>query len=813
MKNKIEKVSKPDLILFLLVTGTIANLLTIFFVPEGDLKIILSDILFILLNSFSVLALFFAAFHTKKISMKLSRAWFTIAMAQIAFVIGDIVWFVFEAIYQIEPFPSIADFFYLIYYPILLFGIFFFPREKTSRFDTTKKWLESLIVLLSAILFFWVFLIEPLTSDVQKESFLVQFLTLAYPVGDIVLFSALLILIYNYPKGKTQAAIIFIIGSILIQIVTDIVFSYQSLTDSYISAGGWDCGWVFGYLLLGIAGVVQTKADQVSRKNSLWGVFQEFPIAQHIEKISANLPYFFVFFSYTLLVFFITEKNPANYLFMILINGAIIFLVLARQHIVIVENWKLNKELRSAFDELKNNSLRLQQTNVELRHEIVERKRIENQLAFDALHDSLTQLPNRTLLLDRLNHALEISKRNRNCNFSVLFVDLDQFKNVNDTLGHNVGDELLINFSDRIGTCIRKSDTFARLGGDEFAILLENHLGHNQAVEIADRIQNALQDPYKMDGQNFFITASIGIVDDINDDYDSAEAILRDADIAMYRAKELGRARYEVFSTPLRAEMLSRIKLESQMRTALKNSEFILHYQPIYELVHKRLIGFEALLRWNHPQLGLLMPADFLSIAENSGLIIDIGDWVLFEACRQMKEWRDRYPNFLDLSINVNLSGKQFMHHDLMDKIVHVLQETELPPKALHLEITETVMIENQDIAATLFNKLHKLGVELQIDDFGSGYSSIGYLQRFPVDTIKIDGSFIRELEKNYKGAQIVNTMVKMACDLGMDIIAEGIETHSQLDRLIDMACDYGQGFYLSYPLPVQKVEKMLEGL
>jgi diguanylate cyclase (GGDEF)-like protein len=802
----------PGFLLNALVLATAANLCVIFFYQKEN-KVLISDLLFIVLNALSVFALSLAASQSKEKSKRISLAWYFIAIAQLSFVIGDLLWFIFEGILHIEPFPSIADLFYVLYYPILFGGIFLFPRVKTSKIELTKNTIDLSLILLSAGLVLWFFLLSPSASGLEEESFLVKFLTIAYPAGDLVLFSAILLLIYNYPREREQSALFFLIASIFVQIIADIIFSYQSLAESYVSASWVDCGWVFGYLFLGIAGIIQSKADNEEQAQGVLNYFQNLLISKYVEKIQRFLPYFFVVFAYTFPIFYISNEIPENLLFLIVVIGLVILLSMTRQYLVIVENRKLNNELEEALSDLAGESFQLQKINDDLRHEIVERKRIEEQLSFDALHDGLTKLPNRTLLLDRLNHAIEISKRNADYSFSVLFIDLDQFKNVNDTLGHSIGDELLINFSERIKKCIRNSDTFARLGGDEFAILLEDHEAGNKAVDVADRIQRNLHEPYLLSGQKFFVTASIGIVNDISENYDSAEAILRDADIAMYRAKELGKARYQIFSTPLRSAMLSRITLESQMRSALAEKSFILHYQPIYTLENNSLIGFEALLRWNHPQLGLLMPADFLSIAESSGLIIEIGNWVLLEACGQMKKWIDQSPRFQDLSISVNLSGKQFVQPDFIDRVKTALHETGLPPKCLHLEITETVLIENQELAIKIFNELHKLDIELQIDDFGSGYSSMGYLQRFPVDTIKIDGTFIKDLEKSNKGAQIVQTMIKMASDLGMKIIAEGIETKTQLLKLRTMSCHYGQGFYLSYPMPIEKIEQLLQKL
>jgi len=796
------------LTVFLLV-GTVANIVILFFYPKEGSNVLISNILFIVLNLISVICLWYASFSSRERSKRLSHAWLLIMLSQLAFMLGDVLWFVYESVLFIEPFPSLADVFYLLCYPLLLLGMFYIPTDKTSMLDGAKKWLDALIIFLSAALVFWVTLIAPLTVDLHENTFLVQFLTLAYPAGDIMLFATLLIMLYKYPRGRLQNAYTFLIFSILIQIITDIVFSFQSLTESYVSGGWIDTGWVLGYLLMGIAGLVHAKAQDVQERKTARLVNRLSAVCD-IDEIRDRLPYIFIVFCYTFLFFTIKDQNVVNYQFLILMIGVITAAVLLRQYLVITENKKLNVELKQAITVIRQKSLSLQTMNNDLRHEIKERKRIEEQLAFDALHDPLTKLPNRTLLLDRLDHAIELSKRDSHYSYAVLFIDLDQFKSVNDCLGHSAGDCLLIDFVARIQQCIRKSDTFARLGGDEFTILLEDQTEADNAIEVADRIQEALFAPHTIDGQKFFITASIGIVKDIDQSYNNAETVLQDADIAMYHAKECGKAQYKIFNAPLRTEMLSRIKLESEMHSAV-GKDFIVHYQPIFTLKEKKLTGFEALLRWDHPRLGLLHPIDFLAVAESTGLIVEIGEWVLRESCAHLKSWMEQYPQFNDICINVNLSGKQFMQPNFLALLKSILQETKLPPPALHLEITETVLLDNQQIVTDLFDEIHNLGVQLEIDDFGSGYSSIGYLQRFPVDTIKIDRLFIQELEKSAKGSRLVQSMVKMAEDLDMKIIAEGIETNSQLNALEKMACQYGQGYYFYHPLPEEEIHKVFE--
>ena len=327
---------------------------------------------------------------------------------------------------------------------------------------------------------------------------------------------------------------------------------------------------------------------------------------------------------------------------------------------------------------------------------------------------------------------------------------------------------------------------------------------------IAKRIQESLRPPYILAGTSFYISASVGIVLNTKK-YGNPDDILQDADFAMYRAKALGKARFVVFTSDLRTEAISRIEIESQLRNAIDKHEFILYYQPIYSLAKNSLVGFEALLRWNHPKRGILLPVDFLTVAEDSGIIEQIGEWVVFQACLQMKQWHEKYPQFQNLGININISARQFKNPGFINLLDTVIKDTGLKPDRIHLEITETVLIENQNLANNKFKSLQKMGFEIHIDDFGIGYSSMGYLQNFPIDTIKIDRSFIHSMGEEEKGSQLVNAMITMAHHLGMMVIAEGIETGKQLHDLKSMSCDYGQGFYLSHPFPSPEIDLIIQ--
>ena len=441
--------------------------------------------------------------------------------------------------------------------------------------------------------------------------------------------------------------------------------------------------------------------------------------------------------------------------------------------------------------------------------DITDRKNTEQQLLHDAFHDALTNLPNRALFTDLLTRSLGRARRRIDYRFAVLFIDLDRFKVVNDSLGHSIGDELLKALTRRIERCVRPGDTVARLGGDEFTILVDDIGDASDATRVADRIQHELAQPFNLSGHEVFTSASIGIALSASG-YQAADDLLRDADIAMYRAKALGKARYEVFDTQMHARARALLELETDLRRAAERGEFRLHYQPLVTLETGRITGFEAVVRWQHPVHGLIGPAAFIPIAEETGLIIPIGKWVLREACRQMRVWQDRYPS-LDLTVSVNLSGKQFAQPGLVEEIDAALKETGLEPRRLRIEITESVVMENAAQAMAMIDQLRALKVKIDVDDFGTGYSSLSYLQRFSLDHLKIDRSFVSNIGTDQgENAEIVRTIVTLAHHLGMDAVAEGVETADQLALLREVGCQLVQGYLFAKPLDEADADRLL---
>lgn len=440
--------------------------------------------------------------------------------------------------------------------------------------------------------------------------------------------------------------------------------------------------------------------------------------------------------------------------------------------------------------------------------DITKRKQAEEELSNLASYDTLTGLPNRVLLMDRLTHALSVQQRHGNHVFALLFLDLDGFKNINDTLGHVIGDKLLQLAATRITDCLRKCDSAARLGGDEFTILLERVSHPTDVGMVAQKILDALAAPVNIDGHDIFMSASIGITL-CPDDATNAADLLRNADTAMYQAKDQGRGRYVLFTRDMNERIARRVAIENRLRTALERNEFCLHYQPQVDLDSGRIIGMEALLRWNPDDRGLVSPLEFIPIAEESGLIVPIGEWALHAACGQAQEWVK--AGFPALRVAVNLSGRQFRQQDLVGTVERVLRISGLDPARLELEITESMAMEDADRSLGTLSRLKAMGVSLAVDDFGTGYSSLSYLKRFPIDTLKIDRSFIKDMTEDPNDAAIAASIIAMAHSLKLKVVAEGVETSGQRDQLREYGCDEVQGYYFSRPVAASEITHILQ--
>jgi diguanylate cyclase (GGDEF)-like protein len=486
--------------------------------------------------------------------------------------------------------------------------------------------------------------------------------------------------------------------------------------------------------------------------------------------------------------------------------------VIARiQHQLTLQAAKAEISHLNATLELKvqQRTAQLEQAINQLNQEIAQHQKTQDQLLHQALHDSLTGLPNRTLFMEHLQKALQRSQRNPNYLFAVLFIDLDRFKIINDSWGHSVGDRLLIAISRILQKSCRELDTVARLSGDEFTILLEDLPDFQEAIAIAERVLEKLTATIDLGSHQVFTGASMGIVFS-STTYRNGIELLRDADIAMYRAKALGKGRYAIFDREMYAQTLHLLQIENDLRLALERQEFTLDYQPIVSLKTRKITGFEVLLRWQHPEKGSINPGDFIGVAEETGLIVPIGEWVLRQACQQLRTWQLKFAHASSLQISVNLSGRQIKTFDFVDNLAKILVDTDLNGENLCLELTETMLMDRGEKTLELLAQIKEYNVQLSLDDFGTGYSCLSYLHRFPIDTLKIDRSFVNLINTDSENGAITKTIITLAHSLGMKAIAEGVETASQVTHLKNLGCEAAQGYFFSKPLNLHLAESIL---
>lgn len=480
----------------------------------------------------------------------------------------------------------------------------------------------------------------------------------------------------------------------------------------------------------------------------------------------------------------------------------------------------LQRQLRSLNDELEQRvrlrTAELEQLNQTLQTEIAERKQIQAKLQHLAWHDPLTNLPNRAFLMQRLRQVLDRVQQDATFQFALLFIDCDRFKTVNDSLGHLVGDQLLVAIAQRLQSQLAPGQTLMRLGGDEFTILVEPVQQVQFITSLSEQLQRSMAQPFKVRGREIFMSVSIGIVLSTTD-YQNPEDVLRDADTAMYQAKADGKNCYRIFTQSMHAHVVQQLHLETDLRRAIEHEEFLVYYQPIISLDDCRVCGFEALVRWQHPEKGFISPNSFIPIAEETGLIIPLGEWVLRQACQALQRWRQMlqrmpsvYSAYENLSVSVNLSVKQFAQPNLVHRIDDILREMQLEGKYLKLEITESALMEYSESAMDLLQQFKHRQIQLSIDDFGTGYSSLSYLHRFPMDTLKIDRSFISRIGEQGENLEIIRAIAALSESLGILIVAEGIETEYQYKHLRSLNCDFGQGYFFHRPLSVVDVDQLL---
>jgi diguanylate cyclase (GGDEF)-like protein len=768
-----------------------------------------------LISSIASSALFFAAWRYREVSQQASRAWFFWALSFAFLVLGELGWLLLELYTDTPPYPSIADFAYVLNYPFFLVGVYFMPKYKEPGEARAKHLLDMAMIAISAFLIFSNFFIGPLLQD-STSGFWEVVLNVTYPTMDLLLLVGVTVLMFRQLIHERDLPLLLIVLSIIVVIVTDTIYSHQSMLDTYNDTGLLNLGWSGSYLLAMIAGIL--RGLTIPQKTMSSSNQEQEPPAwpKFFSDFILFSPYIWLAVCFILLIVFRDVKLPLSFSVQAVGIGSILALVIYRQYLAIRENGLLVGQLKLAQGELEQKVLertsQLAAANEKLQAEMNERVRSEEQLVYNALHDSLTGLANRTLLMERLSFVVEHSKRRPDYHFAVLFLDFDRFKLINDGLGHSAGDQMLIHSARRIEKCVRTTDLVTRFGGDEFGVLLDDINIPIDALAVATRILGVISDPYDLDGQRVFSSVSIGIVTN-EEPYLTGEEVLSDADIALYHAKTMGKNRFEMFAPAMREKAIIRMDLESDIHHALQASEFRLDYQPIISLNNNQVTEFEALVRWYHPTRGIIPPVMFIHVAEETGLILPLGAWVLKEACRQMKAWQNQYPSCADLKISVNLSPVQFIHQDIINLVSEALSSSGLPPSSLILEITEGIIMQNLEKAVETLNQLRSLGVRVHIDDFGTGYSSLSYLQQLPLDAIKIDRSFVNRKGNKQENLKIIQTIITLAKELGATTIAEGIETSEQRQSLADMRCEQGQGFLFAKPMNPEDMQTYLKNM
>jgi diguanylate cyclase (GGDEF)-like protein len=770
---------------FVIFLEVLVALLYLAPLPE-ELRPIISGILLPLFNLAACISLVYVALSTRSYSKKMATAWLLLAAAMFANFMGEFLWSIIENILQIDPYPSIADVAYLLFYPLFFAGILSFPSVDRQNYGRVNRILDLIILLVGGSLITWIVIIGPIIQVDDFESMYNTFLNLAYPIGDTVIFWAVLISIYDRKYQRVGMPLLLIVIAVIVMIVTDVIFSLQDIYETYSSGNFLDFGYAFFPLTVGLAAIWQVYIIRISERSG----FNGNKFVQSVNNLFSFLPYLMVISGLMILIHSYYFELALNYFYLAVSVLFITLLVFARQI-------SSNIQIRNLILEVENSRIKdIKQTR---------------DIHMNSLLDDLTGLPTRELLIDRLDSAIANQKRRSDDPFALLFLDLDEFKKVNDTYGHEIGDKLLIEVATRLRNSTRNNDTIARLGGDEFLILLEDAGNRNSITHTTNRIIQVIKQPYTVGDLCLNISCSVGIVEGIRN-YRHSSDILRDADIAMYHAKASGKSCYAIFENEMREKAVIKVVIENELRSAIETNQFKLVYQPIISLNTGRMVGLEALIRWQNLRLGLVMPDDFIAIAEETGLIISIGEWVLNESCRQMKEWQVYYPIPEDLFVSVNISSLQFSKTDFLQTVQNALKTSGLSPESLVLEITESVVIDEKLRASRLFENLHDLGVRFQIDDFGTGYSSLNYLQKFPVYGVKIDRSFIREMADSDKNKELIRGIINMSEGIGLITTAEGIESKEQKEMVISMGCVHGQGYLWDKPLdPLHVGQKLGE--
>jgi diguanylate cyclase len=753
-------------------------------------------------NIFSILAPLVTAvtlfFIYRNMLGKDKYFWLFCSLGSFSYLIAESIWSYYENILKVEvPFPGWPDLFYML--QIIFYLIAFLHKiwYKRDNLHLIKFIFDTCIIMTVAISFSWNFIIKDILAQ-EHVSNLYLFVTIGYPMGDLILLLGAISFYLGSEYFFTPKVLYLIFVSLVIQIFVDSAYLYLTAKDVYASGGVYDPLWSLALLLMGISGKCaintydEKETEQTTNRNNTYFIKNFF-------SLRLLLPYISVIFLFMVMVFQRKEINS-----LIIGSAVAIILVILRQIFTLVENQTLIKNYHGLTEELEQ--------KIEVRTEEISKKNHQLLLAVQkmkhmAYHDVLSGLPNRRLFLEQLTTAMADAKRH-SYNLAIIFIDLDRFKNINDTLGHDFGDLLLKFVSKEMSTSLRDIDTISRQGGDEFTILLNRISDESEVISLIKQMQSIVAKPILIKGQELHVSMSIGVAFYTKDGI-SAEELLKHADMAMYRAKEAGGNNFKFFSTEMTETISRKMTLENGLRKALITNEFVLHYQPQVDLETGKIIGMESLIRWNTTDSGMISPGEFIPLAEETGLIIPIGEWVLYTACKQAKIWHD--SGYSHLKLAVNLSPLQFLHENLVNVVSNVLERTQFTPQSLEIEITEGVSVSDAEEAIIKMQAIRDLGVRISIDDFGTGYSSLIYLKRFPINSLKIAQPFIEDILGNDSDKALVKAIISMAHSLRLSVIAEGVETREQLQTLMELHCDEVQGYIYSKPLTAGEFSEILK--
>ncbi len=696
--------------------------------------------------------------------------WWLFAVGSLCSIGADVVATVYQSVDVVVPVPSIADVLYLAAYPFYICAVLRLSH-RAGRRASRERWVDAAIVTLGATALAWHVLMASYAHD-ATVSMVGRLTLLSYPVMDIgVVFIVVSALFFAEVRG---AAAKLIGAAMVVMLLGDVGYDLLAQHDAYTSGDLIDVTWLLNYVLIGVAAMHPSMVGARSAvRSARQGQLAWMPVAA------------FLGFAVPLTLLLIGGVSGANNEVPELTSLAIVMGLLVAVRVI----WM--------FTALRHQAAQLLVRSQSLQESLRERDSLAADLRHQAFHDDLTGLANRALLHDRVDHALARLERESGMAALMLF-DLDGFKNVNDSLGHRAGDALLTTVSRRIAALVRPGDTIARLGGDEFVVLMDNVPDRTDAISVSERIISALREPSSVGECSVALSASGGVT--FGTAAASTEQLLSEADAAMYEAKARGRNRYQVFEASMRSQIVERLQLTNAFAGALEQSQFYLDYQPIFALRDGRLKGFEALVRWQHPELGLLSPLRFIPLAEETGFIVALGRWVLNAACRAATTWTDATAGCPTVAVNV--SARQLQDPGFVADVRDTLSHSGLPGQRLLLEITESVLVRDPDQTVEVLNRLKQMGISIAIDDFGTGYSSLSHLRRFPVDILKIDKSFVDHLNGAHtEGRAFVEAIIALARQLGVAAIAEGIEHTTQHTTLTEMGCDDGQGYLMSRPL------------